>query len=283
MEGNIPDEYEIDPGTDIDRLAEIFVEQYPDAIRHSIDEVLFANEGPVQYLTWVAFDGYERHEFFYNDTSPDEKTLRRLLTWTPAEDEMDMLKAFLVTKFDVVKPIQYAALLEIPDTYSPGSEPGANLLFYEDPTQGTINVGINATPASHEKEIVEHVDKLVPASDLETFAKNIIRSFYTEIEDTAERHLVEGNIRGFLEANPDFRQQTTKSLPRGIYPPHTGEPAELWQKPVSKEPAIEGSQGFIQIWVPEEDDKTGFVTLTSGDYHPQQAVDAVRSELESEI
>lgn len=83
MVNSIPDEYEIDPGTDIDRLADILLAEYPKAARHDVEEAIFVNEGPVDYLAWLALDGYERHEFFYYDTESDQTVIRQLLSWSP--------------------------------------------------------------------------------------------------------------------------------------------------------------------------------------------------------
>lgn len=283
MLDNIPDEYEIDPGTDIDHLAELVVEQYSDAIIHDIEEAIFADEGPIEYLAWIALEGYTRHEFFYYDDDPETETLRRLMSWSPDADEMQLLKAYLLEEFDIVETIPHAALLEIPDPYLPGKKPRANIAFYTRSDHGEVNIGLNATPPEHEGEIIDHIDRLVPASDLETFARNIVYTFYDELKTTAEDHLIEGEIAEYLNADPDFRHQTTKPLPARVYPPYTGEEMELWQKPISKEPAIEASQGFVQIWLPDADEQIGFVTLTSGEYAEKEALAAVQQNLQSKL
>lgn len=280
---DIPDEYEIDPGTDIDRLAEIFVEQYPDAVRHTVDEAIFADDGPVDYLTWVALDGYSRHEFFYYDSDPDSDVLRTLLSLSPNSDDMPTLQAYLNSGFDIVEPVEHAAVLAVPDPYLPGSKPQANVAFYQNPTGEEINIGLNATPLQKEEEILEHVDRLVPAKNLETFTRNVVYSFYDELEETAQNHLIEGDVLTFLKDDPDFRYQTTKLLPDGVYPTYTGEAAQMWQKPVSKEPDIEGSQGFIRIWVPENETSVGFVDVTAGQYEIEQALNQIRDRVESAL
>lgn len=280
---NIPDEYEIDPGTDIDRLAELVVEQYPDAVVHEIDEAIFVDDGPIDYLAWIALDGYNRHEFFYYDTEPDSETLQRLLSWSPDEERMRLLKAYFVANFDIVESIANAAVVEIPDPYLPGPKPRANIAFYMRKGEDEINIGMNAAPPRHHNDIIEDIDKIVPAKDLETFARNTVHAFYDELKTTAEQHLVEGDIDGFLEDNSDFRHQTTKPLPKNIYPTYTGQDADLWQKPVSKEAAIQGSQGFVQVWVPVDADDVGFVTVTSGEYDTEQALAAVRNNIEATL
>ncbi|WP_135364275.1 hypothetical protein [Halosimplex halophilum] len=282
MLDNIPDEYEIDPGTDIDRLADIFLDKYPDADDHTVDEAIFVDDGPVDHLTWVSLDGYSQHEFFYRDPDPDDEVLRRLLSISPSEKEMKLLRAYLSKHFAVIESVEHIAFLTIPDTYLPGSKPRANVAFYQNPVGEQIDVGINATPLSHEKEILSDADRLVPARDLETFARDVITAFYAELEETAETHLIEGDIRSVLDQDPDFRRQTVKPLPDGIHPVYTGDEAELWQKPISQEPAIEGSHGFVQVWVPD-DERAGFVFLTDGDYEQERPLDDVRRSLESAL
>lgn len=279
---NIPEEYEIDPGTDIERLAEILVERYPDAEEHTVEEAFFVDEGPIDHLTWFALDGYSRHEFFYHDSDPADDVIRRLFSMSPDESEMKVLRAFLAKQFGVYEPVEHAAFLSIPDTYLPGTLPRANVAFYQNPVGEQIDVGINATPLSREAEILDDVDRLVPASDIESFARNVVSAFYDRLEETAREHLIEGDVHQLLDEDEAFRYQTTKPLPDGIHPTYTGEDAELWQKPVSKEPAIEGSQGFVQVWVPE-DESAGFVFVTDGDYDPNHALEAVRTALKSAL
>lgn len=277
---NIPEEYELDPGTDVERLADIFVEKYPDAECHTVEEAIFVDEGPIEHLTWLALDGYTDHEFFYYDSDPDDDVLRRLLSMSPSEDEMKLLRAYLSKMFSVFESIDHAVCLSIPDTYLPGSEPRANVAFYQNPVGGQIDIGISATPLSEKREILADADRLVPARDLKTFAENVTHAFYDELKQTAKDHLLEGDVRGLLEDDPEFRYQTTKPLPADIHPAYTGDDAELWQKPVSKEPAIDGSQGFVQVWVPD-DESVGFVYVTDGDYDQRQALTDVRTALES--
>lgn len=279
---NIPEEYEIDPGTDIERLAEIFVEKYPAADRHTVEEAIYVDEGPVNHLVWLALDDYSRHEFFYYDTDPDDDVLRRLLSMSPNEKEMKLLRAYLSKRYAVLEPVHHAAFLSVPDKYLPGREPRANVTFYKNPVGEQIDVGINATPLSEEKEILEDIDQIVPASDLESFARNVVIAFYDEIEETARDHVIQGDVRRMLDEDTAFRYQTTKPLPDGIHPAYTGDKAELWQKPVSREPAIDGSQGFVQVWVPD-DESAGFVFVTDGEYDQQQAIADVRESLESKL
>lgn len=283
MLNNIPDEYEIDPGTDIDRLAEITIERYPDAIRRPVEEVIFVDEGPIDYLAWVALDNYTRHEIFYYDRDPDQDTLRRLVSWSPDKDDIRLLKAYFAKEFDIIESIPQAAFIEIPDPYLPGSKPSANIAFYHRPSTAEIDIGINATPLERNEDIFSDVDRVIPAKDLETFARNVVEHFYDELEATAEQHVIECDIAEILASDPDFRQQTTKPLPDGIHPLYTGEAAELWQKPVSKSTAITGSEGFIQVWLPNSQDQGGLVSLTDGDYDTDQALESVRAAVEATI
>ncbi|WP_336330731.1 hypothetical protein [Haloarcula sp. CGMCC 1.2071] len=283
MLNNIPDEYEIDPGTDIDRLAEITIEQYPDAIRRSVEEVIFVDEGPIDYLAWVALDDYTRHEIFYYDRDPDQDTLRRLVSWSPNKDEMRLLKAYFAKEFNIIESLSQAAFLEIPDPYLPGSKPSANVVFYHRPSTAEIDIGINATPLDRNEEIFSDVDRVIPAKDLETFARNVIERFYDELITTAEHHVIEGDVAENLASDPNFHQQTTKPLPDGIHPLYTGEAAELWQKPISKSTVVTGSEGFIQVWLPNSQDHGGLVSLTDGDYDTEQTLESVRTAFETTI
>ena len=283
MLNNIPDEYEIDPGTDLDRLAEITIERYPDAIRRPVEEVIFVDDGPIDYLAWVALDDYTRDELFYYDRNPDQDTLRRLVSWSPNKDDMRLLKAYFAKEFDIIKSIPQAAFIKIPDPYLPGSKPSANIVFYHRPSTGKIDIGINATPLERNEEILSDVDRVIPAKDLETFARSVVERFYDELEATAEQHVIEADIADILASDPDFRRETTKPLPDGIHPLYTGEEAELWQKPVSKSTVITGSEGFIQVWLPNSQDHGGLVSLTNGDYDTVQALASVRTALEATI
>lgn len=283
MLNNIPNEYEIDPGTDIDRLAEIAIEQYPDAIRRSVEEVIFVDEGPIDYLAWVALDDYTRHEIFYYDRDPDQDTLRRLVSWSPNKDDMRLLKAYFAKEFNIIESLSQAAFLEIPDPYLPGSKPSANVVFYHRPSTAEIDIGINATPLDRNEEIFSDVERVIPAKDLETFARNVIECFYDELITTAEQHVIEGDVAENLTSDPNFHQQTTKPLPDGIHPLYSGEAAELWQKPISKSTVVAGSEGFIQVWLPNSEDHGGLVSLTDGDYDTEQTLESVRTDLKTTI
>jgi hypothetical protein len=124
---------------------------------------------------------------------------------------------------------------------------------------------------------------VIPAKDLETLARNVVERFYDELEATAEQHVIEGDIADMLTSDPDFRRETTKPLPDRIHPLYTGEAAELWQKPVSKSAAITGSEGFIQVWLPNSQDHGGLISLTDGDYDTVHALESVRTALEATI
>ncbi|WP_225335952.1 hypothetical protein [Halomicrobium urmianum] len=283
MVSSVPDEYEIDPGTDIDRLAALFRDEYPDAVAHDVTEAIFVDDGPIDYLAWLALDGYDRHEFFYYDSDPDSDVLQQLLMWSPDQQEMRLLKAFFAKQYDTVKEIEAATFIEVPDPYLPGTKPSANIAFYQNPVDDVVNVGLNATPLQREEEILSDVDRVVPAKDLETFARNIINRFYDDIEAEAERHELEGDVQSVLEDDPGFHHQTTKAIPDDVHPVYAGEPAQLWQKSISKVDTVDGSQGFVQVWVPEEHDDVGFVSVTNGAYDPEQALHDVRSQLKSRL
>jgi hypothetical protein len=195
---------------------------------------------------------------------------------------MRQFQAYLSSEFETVQPLEHIAFLSVPDKYLPGAKPQANVMFYQNPLGNEVNIGLTATPLQQEEEIFADVDRLVPAKDLQTFSQNVVYEFYNELEQTAEDHLLEGEVSSLLESDSDFRYQTSKSLPDGIFPSYTGEMVELWQKPVSKEPAIDGAQGFVQIWVPD-DETVGFVSLTDGDYTPREALDDVRARLETAL
>lgn len=282
MLDTVPDEYEIDPGTDIERLAEIFLREYPDAVYRPVDDAFFADGGPIDYLTWVALEDHTRYEISYHDADPDAETLRRLLSLSPDREEMRQFQAYLSSEFETVEPLEHITFLSVPDKYLPGTKPQANVMFYQNPLGNEVNIGLTATPLQQEEEIFADVDRLVPAKDLQTFSQNVVYEFYDELEQTAEDHLLEGEVSSLLESDSDFRYQTSKPLPDGIFPSYTGEMVELWQKPVSKEPAIDGAQGFVQIWVPDEG-AVGFVSLTDGDYNPREALDSVRTRLETAL
>lgn len=283
MPSEIPDEYEIDPGTDIDQIAALFVDEYPDAIIRDFEEGIFVDDGPVDYLAWLALDGYDRHEFFYYDRDPDPSTVRRLLSMSPDETEMSLLQAYFTKHFDVVQPIEFAAFLEVPDPYLPGSKPGANVAFYQNPVDDVVNVGLNTTPLEREEEILDDVDKVVPAKDLETFARNVIHAFFADVEREVDRRELQGDVRGFLESDSRFQLQTEKSIPEGTHPLHDGQTAELWQTPVSNVDAVEGSGGFVQIWLPESEDGIGVISVTDGPYDGDKALDAIRSSFENRL
>ncbi|ACV46581.1 MULTISPECIES: hypothetical protein [Halomicrobium] len=280
---DVPEEYEIDPESDFKQLEDIFVEEFPDAVEHSVEDVIFADDGPVNHLTWIALDGYSRHEFFYDDDNPDSDTLYSLLSLSPGKDDMMALRAYLAKEFDVVKSLENAALLGIPDTYQPGSKAQAHVAFYRDPRNGELNVGLNATPAQKEAEILDDVNRLVPTKNLEKLIRKVADIFYDEVEQTARDTIISGDVLSVLDDDPDFRYQTTKPLPDGVNPMYRGREAQLWQKPISKDSVIEGSQGFIQIWVPEEEESTGFISVTNGEYDNREALSEVRTAMEAAL
>lgn len=44
---------------------------------------------------------------------------------------------------------------------------------------------------------------------------------------------------------------------------------------------MDGSQGFLQIWIPVDEDEITLVSATAGDYDRETIVDAIREEFET--
>lgn len=272
-------DYDVDPGRQIDRLAEITHEQYPSANVRTVEEVLVADGGPVDYLGWIAFEDYQDHCFFYHDENPDQELLRLLLSISPQQSDMPALKRLLKRSYDEYGETDNGTIIEIPDTYLPGSAPKAYVGFYHNPITDDVTSGILTEPLERQDEILEDVAKLVPARDLETFVLNVARTYRTELREQVDRHVLEDDVTSVLEDDPHFRLETVRELPEGIHPGYTGTDAELWQKPVSRVDQLAGSQGFVQVWRPQGDDDVALLSLTRGEFDHDDALDSVRSRL----
>ncbi|WP_306055360.1 hypothetical protein [Natronococcus wangiae] len=93
-------DFDVDPEIQVERFTEVVCEQYPDARARHAEEVLVANNGPVDYLGWIALEDYQEHRFFYKDDDPDQKTLRWLISISPQESDMPRLKRVLQRLYD---------------------------------------------------------------------------------------------------------------------------------------------------------------------------------------
>ncbi|WP_436343697.1 hypothetical protein [Natronorubrum sp. FCH18a] len=60
-------DFDVDPESQIELLAEIVREEYPPARVRYVEEVVVADGGPIDYLGWLALEDYEEHCFFYKD------------------------------------------------------------------------------------------------------------------------------------------------------------------------------------------------------------------------
>lgn len=102
-----------------------------------------------------------------------------------------------------------------------------------------------------------------------------------QVESDAERHTVHVDSRDYLERDPDCGHETTKPLPVDIHSNHTGAEAELRQKPASKVEFMDGSHGFLHLWVPVDEGTVAFVSATADDYDRDAIVDTIREEYEA--
>lgn len=102
-----------------------------------------------------------------------------------------------------------------------------------------------------------------------------------EIEADADRHTITTDVSEYLDTDPDFGYETTKPLPENVHPNYTDTDAELWQKPASKVECMDGSQGFLQVWIPVDEAAVTLVSATAGEYDRETVVDAVRKEIEA--
>lgn len=275
-------EYGLDPGDYVEQLADQFCRRCSKVSERPIDEAIFVDDGPVDYLVWFALDGYQNHTFFYNDEDPNQEALHRFIALSPSSEEMPQFKALLQKQYGTYRELDIARLLEIPDTYLPQFErPRANIGICHEPGEDQIVSGISGTPRRREPEIVDDVDKIVPDKNLEKFVSRTVRAVNAKIEEDADRHTIDADIRDRLNRDPDFRHETTKPLPKGIHPNYTETEAELWQKPASRVEYMDGSQGFLQIWIPVEEEEVTLVSATAGEYDREAIVDAIREEFET--
>ncbi|ELY39013.1 hypothetical protein [Natronorubrum tibetense] len=276
-------DFDVDPESQIELLAEIVREEYPPAKVRDVEEVIAVDGGPIDYLGWLALEDYEEHCFFYKDEEPDQQALRWLLSISPQQSDMPQLKRFLRQSYESYAESDHGVVIEISDTFLPGSTPKANIGFYHNPITDDVNSGIVTTPVNQQKEILADVSKLVPARDLETFVLNTARTLRTELRKDAERHTLEGDVSSILEQDPNFRRETVRDLPQGIHPGYVGTEVELWQKPVSRIDYLDGAQGFVQIWMPIADDDVCLLSVTRGEFNRESAIDEVRSTLSNKI
>lgn len=277
-------EYGLDPGDYIGRLTDEVRNRCPKFDEVRVEEALFVDDGPIDYLVWLALENYETHTFFYHDTSPNQEAIQRFIGVSPSKNEMPALKALLRKEYDIYREIENATVLELPDTYLPqlGERPRAVLGFYHNPDDDKIVSGMSGIPPHREGDIIEDVDKLVPDKSIEKFVSRTVRNVQERVEEEAERHTISAEVRDVLEQDDDFRHETSKPLPKGINPKYTGTEAELWQKPASHVEYMDGSQGFLQVWLPTDDD-VALVDATAGDYDREAIVDEVRKEIETDV
>lgn len=285
MPRELSTEYDIDIREYLERLEAIITERYPATKVRDVEEVIFIDDGPVDYLAWFALDGYEDHTFFYYDDAPEKQMFRQLLGMMPSESEMPKFRALLKARYETFETVDSAALFEIPDTYLPqfSPRPRANIGFFYTPVDDAVAAGISAVPRTKEQRILEDVEKLLPSRDINRFVNDVVQELYDQIEAEIERHLLRADVRSDLEADASFQYETVTSVPEDIHPEYGGQEAELWQKPVSKVPYLDGAQGFLQVWVPKEPDELALVTVTAGDYDQEKVVEQTRNELRQTI
>lgn len=276
-------EYGLDPEKYIQQFVDQILARCPEFSEQTVDEAIFVDDGPVDYLVWFALDEYNSHTFFYKDASPDKAYLQRLIFLSPTREEMATFKGFLQQQYGIYRELEVARLLELQDIYQPklGNRPRVNLGICHEPGHDQIVSGISGTPRTNEQEIFENINKILPAKNIEKFITQSIRTINQNIEEEADRHTITANVRPRLDADGDFRHETTKPLPEGIHPKYTGDAAELWQKPASKVEYMAGSQGFLQLWIPVEADEITLVRATAGEYDREAIVDAIREEFET--
>lgn len=278
-------EYGLDPEEYIDRLVDQFRVRCPEFSERRIAETIFVDGGPVDYLIWFAFEEYENHTFFYNDEDPSPEALRQFMALSPNEDAMPRFKLLLKGQYETYRELEIARVLELRDTYLPqlGELPRANFGFCHEPKDDRIVAGISGTPRSREQEIFDDINKILPDRSIEKFVSRSTWTVNEQIEADADRHTIDADVSDVLERDPDFRHETTKPLPKGIHPKYTGTEAELWQKPASRVEYMDGSQGFLQVWIPVEEREVTLVSATAGEYDGEAIVDAIREEFEAAV
>lgn len=124
---------------------------------------------------------------------------------------------------------------------------------------------------------------MLPADDVGQFVNEVIMEAYDQLEAEIERHVLDADVRPALEADSSFQRETVTTIPAGLHPEFGGTQGELWQKPASKVPHLDGSQGFLQVWVPDDADDLALVRVTDGDYHPETVIEETRSRLRETV
>lgn len=281
MPQELTTEYDIDRGEYLNRVEKLVTERHPPARPRHVEEVLFADDGPIEYLAWFALDGYDDHTFFYYDSSPDSEFLQLLLSIKPNEDEMPKLRALLRSRYETFEASEAGALFEIPDTYLPQftPRPRAHIGFFYSPVDDKLVAGTSARPQTKTQEILEDVEKLLPNDDVEAFVTDVVEAVYDEIEAEIERRVLEIDVRPALKADSDFQCETVTTIPDDLHPEYGGQPGELWQKPGAKVEFLNSAQGFLQVWLPEETESVALVTATSGEYDEETVVEKTRTQL----
>lgn len=193
------------------------------------------------------------------------------------------LEAYLRDRYDVYAPVETTAVLTIRDTLQLqfGTMPRAFISIVHNPEDDRIVSGVNGIPPQREEQILEDIDKLVPEKSLEKLISKTVYEYNQQIRQDAERHVLPGDVRGYVQADDHCQFQTTKPVPDGIHPNYEGQEVELWQKPAAYVDCIDGSQGFLQLWLPTNEDATALISVTAGDYDRETVVEAVRSNIEA--
>jgi hypothetical protein len=285
MPRELSSEYDIDPREYLDRIEEKITDRHPPTKVRDVNKVLFANGGPVDYLVWFVLDDYDDHAFFYYDETPDSKMLRQLLSMTPTEEEMPKFQVLLQSHYETVETVEAALFFEIPDSYLPqfSPKPRANIGFFYSPVDDAIAVGTSAVPRSKTERILADMEKILPNGSVERFINAVVQELYSEIEAEIERHVLEADVRPMLEADSGIQYETKTAIPEGIHPEYAGQDGELWQKPVSKVSYLDGAQGFLQIWLPEETEDLALVTVTNGEYDKEKVIEETRNHLQQSL
>lgn len=276
-------EYGLPPADYAQRLTDTLCEYCPDFSKRAVEEAFLVDDGPIDYLVWFVLEDYNGHTFYYRDKTPDKEFLHRLAFMSPSRAEMPTFKQYLQNKYDVYRELEIAKILELTDTYQPqlGTRPRANFCIGHDPGDDRIVFGISGTPRPKEQEIFDNIDKIVPDNTVEQFISRTVQTVNTRIEEEADRHTISSDIRDRLKADSNFQKETTKPLPTGIHPKYTDQLAQLWQKPASKVEYMNGSQGFLQIWIPVDETDVTLVSATAGDYNREAIVDTIREEYQA--
>ena len=88
-------EYGLDPGEYVQRLVDQFSDRCPKFAEQTVEEAIFVDDGPIDYLAWFVLDNYETHTFFYHDKNPDPTVLQQFIFFSPSENEMPKFKLLL--------------------------------------------------------------------------------------------------------------------------------------------------------------------------------------------